>query len=209
MLRLVWEFFKVGIFAVGGGMATIPFLYELGEKFGYFSSEELLDMIAVSESTPGAIGINMSTYAGINAHGFWGGILATVSLITGPVIIILLIARAMDKFKSSKIVKDAFVTLRPATAGLILGAMSSVLVATLFNIEAFRTSMNIFSLIKPIPVIIFAVFLTVLLKFKKINPIFIIIAGAVLGIILGLWKISLSGYKLRVETFRNIKEIIC
>lgn len=186
MLRLVWEFFKVGIFAVGGGMATIPFLYELGEKFGYFSSEELLDMIAVSESTPGAIGINMSTYAGINAHGFWGGILATISLITGPVIIILLIARAMDKFKSSKIVKDAFVTLRPATAGLILGAMSSVLVATLFNIEAFRTSMNIFSLIKPIPVIIFAVFLTVLLKFKKINPVFIIIAGAVLGIILGL-----------------------
>lgn len=72
MLRLVWEFFKVGIFAVGGGMATIPFLYELGEKFGYFSSEELLDMIAVSESTPGAIGINMSTYAGINAYGFWG-----------------------------------------------------------------------------------------------------------------------------------------
>lgn len=201
MLRLVWEFFKVGIFAVGGGMATIPFLYELGEKFGYFSSEELLDMIAVSESTPGAIGINMSTYAGINAHGFWGGILATVSLITGPVIIILLIARAMDKFKSSKIVKDAFVTLRPATAGLILGAMSSVLVATLFNIEAFRTSMNIFSLIKPIPVIIFAVFLTVLLKFKKINPVFIIIAGAILGIILGLWKISLSGYKLRVENF--------
>lgn len=186
MLRLVWEFFKVGIFAVGGGMATIPFLYELGEKFGYFSSEELLDMIAVSESTPGAIGINMSTYAGINAHGFWGGILATVSLITGPVIIILLIARAMDKFKSSKIVKDAFVTLRSATAGLILGAMSSVLVATLFNIEAFRRSTNIFSLIKPIPVIIFGVFLTVLLKFKKINPVFIIIAGAILGIVLGL-----------------------
>lgn len=201
MLRLVWEFFKVGLFAVGGGMATIPFLYDLGEKFGYFSSEELLDMIAVSESTPGAIGINMSTYAGINAYGFWGGILATISLITGPVIIVLLIARAMDKFKSSKIVKDAFVTLRPATAGLILGAMSSVLLATLFNIEVFRAGMNIFSLIKPIPVIIFTVFLTVLLKFKKINPIFIIIAGAVLGVVLGLWKISLSGYKLRVENF--------
>ena len=186
MLRLMWEFFKVGIFAVGGGMATIPFLYELGEKFGYFSSEELLDMIAVSESTPGAIGINMSTYAGINAYGFWGGILATLSLVTAPIIIILLIARAMDAFKSSQLVKDAFVTLRPATAGLILGAMSSVLVATLFNIEAFRRSMNIFSLIRPIPVIIFAVFLAILLKFKKINPIFIIIAGAILGIILGL-----------------------
>lgn len=186
MLRLMWEFFKIGIFAVGGGMATIPFLYEIGEKFGYFSSEELLDMIAVSESTPGAIGINMSTYAGINAHGFWGGIVATLSLITGPVIIVLLIARAMDKFKSSKIVKDAFVTLRPATAGLILGAMSSVLLVTLFNIEAFRQSYEVLDLIRPVPFVIFLIFLAILLKFKKINPILIILAGAILGIVLGL-----------------------
>lgn len=186
MLRLIFEFFKVGLFAVGGGMATIPFLYDLGEKFGYFSNEELLDMIAVSESTPGAIGINMSTYAGINAYGLWGGIFATISLITGPVIIILIIARAMDKFKSSKLVKDAFLTLRPATAGLILGAMSSVLVVTLFNLEAFKQTSNILSLVRPIPSIIFLVFLTTLLKVKKINPILIIIAGAILGICLKL-----------------------
>lgn len=186
MLRLMWEFFKIGLFAVGGGMATIPFLYEIGEKFGYFSNEELLDMIAVSESTPGAIGINMSTYAGINAKGYLGGVLATISLITGPVIIILLIARAMDKFKNSKIVKDAFVTLRPATAGLILGAMSSVLFVTLFNLEAMRQSGNILNIIRPIPSAIFAVFLGLLLKFKKLNPIVVIIIGALLGIFLKL-----------------------
>ena len=186
MLRLMWEFFKIGLFAVGGGMATIPFLYEIGEKFGYFSHEELLDMIAVSESTPGAIGINMSTYAGINAKGYLGGVLATISLITGPVIIILLIARAMDKFKNSKIVKDAFVTLRPATAGLILGAMSSVLFVTLFNIDAMRQSGNILNIVRPIPLAIFAVFLGLLLKFKKLNPIVVIIIGALLGIFLKL-----------------------
>ena len=186
MLRLMWEFFKIGLFAVGGGMATIPFLYEIGEKFGYFSNEELLGVIAVSESTPGAVGINMSTYAGINAQGYLGGVLATISLITGPVIIILLIARAMDKFKNSKIVKDAFVTLRPATAGLILGAMSSVLFVTLFNIEAMRQSGNILNIIRPIPLAIFAVFLGLLLKFKKLNPIVVIIIGALLGIFLKL-----------------------
>ncbi len=186
MLRLMWEFFKIGIFAVGGGMATIPFLYEIGEKFGYFSNEELLDMIAVSESTPGAIGINMSTYAGINAQGNLGGVLATISLITGPVIIILFIARAMEKFKNSKVVKDAFVTLRPATAGLILGAMSSVLFVTLFNLEAFRQSGNIINIVRPIPLGIFVVFLGLLTKFKKLNPIVVIILGALLGIFLKL-----------------------
>ena len=133
MLRLIWEFFKIGLFAVGGGMATIPFLQELGKRMGYFTIEELLDMIAVSESTPGAIGINMSTYAGIRANGLLGGILATLALITGPTIIILIIARMIDKFKDSKTVKDMFETLRPATSGLILGAMSQVMICLLYT----------------------------------------------------------------------------
>lgn len=186
MLRLMWEFFKVGLFAVGGGMATIPFLYDIGEKFGYFSSAELLDMIAVSESTPGAIGINMSTYAGINAYGNLGGLLATLSLITAPVVIILFIARAMDSFKNSKIVKDAFLALRPATAGLILGAMSSVLLLSLFDPESFRQTYRLIDLFRPIPIVLFTIFFLMLVKFKKINPIFIIILSAGLGIVLGL-----------------------
>ncbi|MDO5047472.1 MAG: chromate transporter [Anaerococcus sp.] len=186
MLRLMWEFFKVGLFAVGGGMATIPFLYDLGERYGYFSSNELLDMLAVSESTPGAIGINMSTFAGIRAYGFWGGLLATLSLITGPIIIILLIAKMMDKFKSSKLVKDAFVTLRPATAGLILGAMAEVLVLSLFDLEAFRLTGNIVDLFRLIPLGFFALFLFILFKFKKVNPIFIIISGGLVGVIFSL-----------------------
>lgn len=186
MLRMLWEFFKTGLFAVGGGMATIPFLQEMGEKYGYFTSEELLDMIAVSESTPGAIGINMATYAGIKAYGPIGGILATLSLVTGPIIIILMIARAIRTFKNSKIVKDAFTTLRPATAGLILGAMFTVLVITLFDPEAFRQTGNLLSLIRPLPLAIFAAFTLVLFKFKNLSPIWIIVAGAGIGVILGL-----------------------
>lgn len=186
MLRMMWEFFKAGLFAVGGGMATIPFLQEMGEKYGYFTSEELLDMIAVSESTPGAIGINMATYAGIKAYGPIGGILATLSLVTGPIIIILMIARAIRTFKNSKIVKDAFTTLRPATAGLILGAMFTVLVITLFDPEAFRQTGNLLSLIRPLPLAIFAAFTLVLFKFKNLSPIWIIVAGAGIGVILGL-----------------------
>ena len=186
MLRMMWEFFKTGLFAVGGGMATIPFLQEMGEKYGYFTSEELLDMIAVSESTPGAIGINMATYAGIKAYGPIGGVLATLSLVTGPIIIILMIARAIRAFKDLKIVKDAFTTLRPTTAGLILGAMSSVLVLTLFDLESYRASGEILQIIRPIPIGLFGIFFFILFKFKKISPVWIIFSGAILGIVLGL-----------------------
>ena len=186
MLRMMWEFFKTGLFAVGGGMATIPFLQEMGEKYGYFTGEELLDMIAVSESTPGAIGINMATYAGIKAYGPIGGILATLSLVTGPIIIILIIARMILAFKNSKTVADAFTTLRPATAGLILGAMSTVLIITLFDPAAFRETGSILSLIRPIPIALFAAFTFILFKFKDLSPLWIIVAGAGIGIILGL-----------------------
>ena len=186
MLRMMWEFFKAGLFAVGGGMATIPFLQAIGEKYGYFTSEELLDMIAVSESTPGAIGINMATYAGIKAYGPIGGILATLALVTGPIIIILIIARMILAFKNSKIVKDAFSTLRPATAGLILGAMSTVLVITLVDTKAFAQTGSFISLLRPIPLGLFAAFTLILFKFKNLSPLWIIVAGAGIGIVLGL-----------------------
>lgn len=186
MLRMMWEFFKAGLFAVGGGMATIPFLQAMGEKYGYFTSQELLDMIAVSESTPGAIGINMATYAGIKAHGPIGGILATLALVTGPIIIILIIARMILAFKNSKLVADAFTTLRPATAGLILGAMATVLVLTLFDTETFAQTGELLLLLRPIPIGLFAAFTLVLFKFKKLSPLWIIVAGAGIGVFLGL-----------------------
>jgi chromate transporter len=186
MLTLMWEFFKTGLFSVGGGLATIPFLQNMAEKYDWFTTEELLDMIAVSESTPGAIGINCATYAGYKAYGIPGAILATISLITPAVIIILMICRAMAKFKNSKMVGDMFQMLRPATAGLIFGAMFSVMVLTLFNVEMYRQTGNFLNLFKFLELIIFAVFLVILRKFKKIHPIAVIACGAILGIIFKL-----------------------
>lgn len=186
MLRLIWEFFKTGLFAVGGGMATIPFLQDMAKNYGWFSEADLLDMIAVSESTPGAIGINIATFAGFKSYGFPGAILATISLITGPIIIVLIISRMMAKFKNSQTIENMFTTIRPATAGLILGAMSSVMVITLFDVDLFRASGNIIDLLRPIPIALFAVFLFSLIKFKKIHPLAIIAISAILGVVFAL-----------------------
>lgn len=182
----MWEFFKTGLFSVGGGLATIPFLQEMANKYDWFTSEELLDMIAVSESTPGAIGINCATYAGYKAYGLAGSILATISLIAPAIIVILIICRAMTKFKNSKTVVDMFQMLRPATAGLILGAMFSVMLITLFNLGLFKQTGNIIDLFQILEIIIFASFLFILRNFKKVHPLLIIIGGAILGIIFKL-----------------------
>ena len=93
----MYEFFKTGLFSVGGGLATLPFLYEMSDKTGWFSHADIADMIAISESTPGAIGINMSTYAGFKTAGIPGGILATLSLAAPSVIIILIIAKFLKE----------------------------------------------------------------------------------------------------------------
>lgn len=186
MLLLIWEFFKTGLFAIGGGLATLPFLQEMAVKYDWFTQKELLDMIAVSESTPGAIGINVATYAGYKSYGIAGAILATISLITPAIIIILIIARAMSKFKNSKAVNDMFQMLRPATAGLILGAMFSVMVLTLFNVELYKSTGNFLDLFQIQEIIIFAVFLFILRKYKKVHPLVVIAAGAALGILFKL-----------------------
>ena len=186
MLSLIWEFFKTGLFALGGGMATIPFLQDMSRNYGWFTESDLLDMIAVSESTPGAIGINIATFAGFKSLGIAGAILATISLITAPIIIVLIISRMMTKFKNSKIVADMFYTIRPSTAGLILGAMSSVMVYTLFNVDLFKSTGNILDFFRIIPVALFAIFLFILIKFKKVQPLIIIGVSAVLGVIFAL-----------------------
>lgn len=186
MLILMCEFFKTGLFSVGGGLATIPFLQNMAQKYDWFTSEELLDMIAVSESTPGAIGINCATYAGYKAFGVLGAILATISLITPAIIIILIISRAMSKFKNSELVEDMFQMLRPATAGLIFGAMFSVMTLTLFNVEVYKQTGNFSSIFRYLEIGIFLVFIFILRKYKNIHPIVVIAFGAILGIIFKL-----------------------
>ncbi len=138
-LNLFLEFFMTGLFAVGGGMATIPFLYEMSDKTGWFTHQELANMIAVGESTPGPIGVNMATYVGFvtgnGIHGIPGAILgavtATLGLITPSILIIIIIAAILNQFRKSKYVQNAFYGLRPASTGLIAAAGLSVAASTL------------------------------------------------------------------------------
>ena len=104
LLRLFWEFFKIGLFAVGGGMATIPFLYDLSDRTGWFTYTQLADMIAISESTPGPIGVNMATYVGFTVAGIPGAVIATIGEVTPSIIVILIVAAMLTKFRNSNYV---------------------------------------------------------------------------------------------------------
>ena len=173
-LQLFWEFFKTGLFALGGGMATVPFLFDISAKTGWFTASELANMIAISESTPGPIGVNMATYVGFKTAGVLGGVISTLGLITPSVIIILIVAQILAKFRNNPIVETVFTYLRPAVIGLILFALWQLVPLTFLGADR-----NILIL----PVIAFAVLLFCLLKFKKIHPIVWIGVGAVFGII--------------------------
>ena len=122
LLRLFYEFFKTGLFAVGGGMATLPFLYDISTRTCWYTHEKLADMIAVSESTPGPIGVNMATYVGFETAGIPGAVIATLGLVTPSIMIILLIARALKAFRENPYVEAGFYGLRPCSVGLIAAA---------------------------------------------------------------------------------------
>lgn len=182
-LQLFWEFFKTGLFSVGGGLATLPFLQDIAQKYPWFTSNDLLDMIAVSESTPGPIGVNSATYAGFRAAGILGSLTATFSLVLPSVIVILLIARALNRFRNSPLVQDGFYGLRPASAGLIFGAMLEVFASSLFHTELWNGFSSIVSVLN-IPAIAFFLILSFAIwKFPKIHPIVFIGVGAVCGIV--------------------------
>ena len=131
LLRLFYEFFKVGLFAIGGGMATFPFLTDLAAKTGWYTQAQLVDMVAIAESTPGPIGVNTATYVGFTVAGIPGALTATIGLITPSVIIILIIARVLARFRDSKLVQNVFYGLRPASTGLIAAAGFSVVLLAL------------------------------------------------------------------------------
>ena len=188
-LRLFWEFFKVGLFSVGGGLATLPFLYSLGAKTGWFSTADVANMLAVSESTPGPIGVNMATYAGFDCAGVLGGVVATLGLVTPSVIVIVLIAMALQAFRTNKYVDAGFYTLRPASTGLIAAAGWSVFALVLVNLDAYRASYQQADLLQWKNLILFAVIwvLTNLVKpLKKLHPVVFLALAAVVGIVFRL-----------------------
>ena len=202
LLWLFLEFFKVGICAFGGGLATIPFLEELSVTRGWYTLDQLADMIAISESTPGAIGINMSTYVGYTVGftnfngsllmGFLGGLIATLGLVSHSIIIILIICQFLKKFRDSKVVNWAFYGLRAASFGLICNAAYSILKISIINIESFNNVnkesfwpslgeafVNFFDYKCLILAVVMGFFI---FKFKK-HPIIYIAIAAIIGII--------------------------
>ena len=185
-LRLFFEFCKVGLFSVGGGLATIPFLTELGERTGWFTSGQLADMIAISESTPGPMGVNMATYVGFTSGGVLGGVVATLGLIFPSIVIILIISRFLQKFRHSKAVDGVFYGLRAASVALITAAMLQVAkIALMFHETTLPGSGAVQTQLFYWPAILLAAVIFVLVKFttlKKLHPICFIGLAAVVGI---------------------------
>lgn len=179
-LTLAYEFFKIGLFSIGGGMATLPFLMDLAGKYDWFTLSELTNMVAISESTPGPVGINMATYAGYNAAGVLGAVVATLSLTAPAWIIIILIAKFLENFNENKHVKAAFYGIRPAVAALIGYAVWELLKIAL--ISAAKGSVQVNLLNTAVCVIAFA--LLQIKKLGRLHPLVWIAAGALAGIVL-------------------------
>ena len=192
-LQLFWEFFKTGLFAVGGGMATIPFLYDLSDKTGWFSHNDLANMIAVGESTPGPIGVNMATYVGFVtgmqdagvSTAILGAVTATLGLITPSVVVILIVAAILKSFRNNRYVNSAFYGLRPASTGLIAAAGLTVVASNLFfsDVWAQGNLVGAFNWKGIALAAVLWVLTNVVKKTKKWHPIVFIGISALVGIV--------------------------
>jgi chromate transporter len=164
------EFFKIGLFAIGGGLVTVPFLFDLSDTYGWFTTKELTDMIAISESTPGPLGVNMATYAGFSTNGILGAIFAVVGLITPSIIIIVIISKLMEQYQCNSRLKNILTGIRPAVLALIIFAGLQIAKISLTDI----LSATIF------------IIMLVSIRFWKKSPIFYLCLSAIIGIIFKL-----------------------
>ncbi|MBQ3158932.1 MAG: chromate transporter [Clostridia bacterium] len=188
ILLLIFEFMKTGLMAVGGGMACIRFLQDMIAKYGWLTGEELANIIAVAESTPGPIGVNAATYVGYSVlspygavWGVLGGIISTLSLISPQIVVIIFVAKGLEKYRRSKLVNDAFGALRPAAAGLVAAAGWSVIRSSLsFSLAPFHVDV--------VSLVLYGALVTLMLlpKLKKIHPVLFLAAGGLIGALLGL-----------------------
>lgn len=182
-VQLFFEFFCVGLLAVGGGLATIPFLTDMASRTGWFSLEALTQMIAVSESTPGPLGVNMASYVGYTTAGIPGGAIATLGLITPCIIIIIIVATFLQKFRQNTMVESIFYGLRPASAGLIAAAGWAVFSLSLIHVTERADQFSV-SFHWPAITLALIIFVMTHLKWtKKLHPVIWIIFSAIAGIL--------------------------
>lgn len=192
--KLFWEFFKTGLFAIGGGMATVPFLQDISAKTGWFTSADLANMIAVSESTPGPMGVNMATYVGYTVGsqqlggtgmGVVGAVVATLGLIAPSIVVILIVAYFLKRFRDSKLVDSVLYGLRPASVALISAAGVEIVLFAVLRVESIWRIADA-SLSWKAVVLALAVFAgtNLIPGLKKIHPIWFVAASAVAGVLL-------------------------
>ncbi|MCF0228424.1 MAG: chromate transporter [Parasporobacterium sp.] len=192
-LQLFWEFFKTGLFSIGGGMATIPFLQDMAVSTGWFNSAQLADMIAVAESTPGPLGVNTATYVGYTTGtqvlgtvgGILGAVIATLGLVAPSIIVIIIIACILDKFRKNRYVDSAFYGLRPASVGLIAAAGVSIIFLSFLRVDEItdlftKAQFNVKYVILAVVILVLTNWVP---KVKKLHPIFFILFAAVVGIV--------------------------
>lgn len=182
-LTLLYEFFKIGLFAIGGGLATLPFIQDFASRTGLITQADIANMIAISEATPGPIGINSATYFGYTIGGVPGAIIATIGLILPSFIIILVISRMLDRFRQNKFVDGALYGLRPASTALIAAAGYSVFQLALLDLERYSVT-KVFLDIFNLPAIILAVIIFVANRVFKGHPVIYLAGSAVVGILL-------------------------
>lgn len=192
--KLFWEFFKTGLFAVGGGMATVPFLQDISAKTGWFTAADLANMIAVSESTPGPMGVNMATYVGYTVGsqqlggtgmGIVSAVVATMGLICPSIVVILIVAYFLKRFRDSKLVDSVLYGLRPASVALISAAGVEIVLFAVLRVESIWKIADAALSWKSV-VLALAIFAgtNLIPRLKKIHPIWFIAASAVAGVLL-------------------------
>ncbi len=196
-LQLFWEYFKIGLFTIGGGYAMLPLVTQIVGKYGWLSEQELIEFIGIAESTPGPFAINLATFVGNTVGsatelGIFGGILgalvSTVAVVLPSLIIIIVVTLLFDKFKSNKYVQGALKGIRPVVVGLILSAVISVAGKVVLPNFSFKNisagGFDKFNWISLILILAFIPLSQIKIKGKKIHPIYLILFSAVLGIVI-------------------------
>lgn len=171
--QLLFEYFKTGLFSFGGGYATLPFLYSISENYGWYSSKQLSQMLAVSSVTPGPIGVNVATFSGYTTAGILGGIVATSAVVLPSIILVICLAKILEKYKENFYVQSAIYALKPAGCGLLAAVGINLF---LENIHTFQAFILFFGL--------------VILSFKvKKDPLIYLAISAAVGLGFGFFQI--------------------
>lgn len=179
---LFLSFFQIGLFAFGGGLATIPFIQALGEKTGWFTVEQVMNMMAISEATPGPLGINMATYVGYVTDSFLGSFAAVAGLVLPSIVVILLVSKLFDIFQDNIYVRRVLYGLRSSSVALIFLAFLEAFKITSLDLSKYTGFASMVSVIKVVPIFVSCLIFVLIRKFK-LHPICYITFAAILGVI--------------------------